>query len=356
MEAIIKRGFFQSLFGSAALPEVFQMVKGEAINQYAQRAKDTNGVWNVNFENFIRTDVQGKIIYRDRRLRAVNASLKNIAATSTSQQKQAKIEPTAHTPVDTNSNKSEFTCKVVNTKQDIIQAAKDVIAKNKDVPSVTGVVLPSRLEDILSYAPSSVSFRNTKVKLYNLHSLYITCSSNELRWNLTIDTSGFAYSIFDIDYFGESRFRKGSLGISPTEEYSADNICKFYSALTGMTIRPKTERYKPKPEMAPETIAQYNKVKELCKKLNIDYTTSMTIKEVLFQRLMKFQTLNTIMGLTYKNPNAPQISLLCKEVGIKWEGEPSEAFFKQFWDKTATCDQIDKEIKVLSELLQKQIS
>ena len=103
--------------------------------------------------------------------------------------------------------------------------------------------------------------------------------------------------------------------------------------------------------MKPETIAQYNKVKDLCKKINIDYTLNMSIKEVATQCMMKFQTLDTIGGLAYKFPIDPQMASLCEEVGIKWDGEPSVAFYEQFWDKTGTFDQINKELLVLKELL-----
>lgn len=354
VHATKKKGVIQTLFGSDTMPEVFHIVKGEAMSQYALKAKESNSPWTVNLDCFIKAQIQGSVIYRDKRIKN---SYESTLTITTPQPKQStektKIPIMMASSVDANSTTSESGTTVVNTKQEIIKATENIIAKNKDVRVETGAVLSSRLEDFLSYSPPSMSFRNTKVELYNLHSIYIECSNNELRWNLTIDIYGFSYKIFDIDNLGESRFRKGTVGLIPTEEYNADNICKFYYALTGLTVKQKKKSYKSKQKNTPETIVQYNKVKDLCKDININYTSNMSIKELVVQKLMRFQTLDTIMELIYENSKDPQIASLCKEVGIKWEGEPSEAFFIQFWGKTNTCDQIDKEINVLCELLQK---
>lgn len=66
VKAFEKQGFFQQLLGITSKVEEFILVEGNAMNQYAQRAKDTGGSWIVDFNQFTRKEIRGHYVYVDK--------------------------------------------------------------------------------------------------------------------------------------------------------------------------------------------------------------------------------------------------------------------------------------------------
>lgn len=66
VKAFEKQGFFQQLLGVKSKVEEFILVEGKAMNQYAQRAKDTGGSWIVDFNQFTRKEIHGHSVYVDK--------------------------------------------------------------------------------------------------------------------------------------------------------------------------------------------------------------------------------------------------------------------------------------------------